>query len=121
MPLIIPTRFYQSRATFDPASGGGGGTQVIFLTSGTSWTVPADWNNANNSIETIGSPQGPRAEYAYQSADGKRRVRLLIVPVDTVERSATFVRPLLYDGFALPFADRSFDVTGPERCSKRDR
>ena len=27
---------------------------VIVLTSGTSWTVPADWNNASNSIECIG-------------------------------------------------------------------
>ena len=26
----------------------------IFLTSGTSWTVPADWNPLNNSVELIG-------------------------------------------------------------------
>lgn len=31
---------------------------VIFLTSGTSWTVPADWNNSNNSIEVIGGGGG---------------------------------------------------------------
>jgi sugar lactone lactonase YvrE len=30
-------------------------TTVIFLTSGTSWTVPNNWNNANNTIEVIGS------------------------------------------------------------------
>lgn len=29
-------------------------TTIIFLTSGTSWTVPSDWNNINNSIEVIG-------------------------------------------------------------------
>ena len=27
----------------------------IFLTSGTSWTVPSDWNSSNNTIEAIGS------------------------------------------------------------------
>ncbi len=32
----------------------GGGVQTIFLTSGTSWTVPADWNSSNNKIEVIG-------------------------------------------------------------------
>lgn len=29
----------------------------IFLTSGTSWTVPSDWNNASNTIECIGGGQ----------------------------------------------------------------
>jgi len=29
-------------------------TSKVFLVSGTSTTVPADWNNSNNSIETIG-------------------------------------------------------------------
>ena len=33
-------------------------TQVIFLTSGTSWTVPSDWNSSNNSIEVIGGGGG---------------------------------------------------------------
>lgn len=27
----------------------------VILTSGTSWTVPADWNSANNTIECIGA------------------------------------------------------------------
>src|ERR1700733_13389414 len=30
-------------------------TTVIFLTSGTSWTVPNNWNNGNNTTEEIGS------------------------------------------------------------------
>lgn len=30
------------------------GTKVILLTSGTSWTVPNDWNNSNNTIECVG-------------------------------------------------------------------
>jgi hypothetical protein len=33
-------------------------TNVIYLTSGTTWTVPADWNPANNSIEVIGGGGG---------------------------------------------------------------
>ena len=33
-------------------------TYVIALTSGTSWTVPSDWNNANNSVECIGGGGG---------------------------------------------------------------
>lgn len=30
-------------------------SKQIILTSGTSWTVPADWNSANNKIECIGA------------------------------------------------------------------
>lgn len=45
-----------------PADGGGdtgGGSdntpKHILLTSGTTWTVPDDWNSANNTVECIGS------------------------------------------------------------------
>lgn len=31
---------------------------TIFLTSGSSWTVPADWNSADNSIECLGAGAG---------------------------------------------------------------
>ena len=31
---------------------------TIYRTSGTTWVVPADWNNANNSIEVIGGGGG---------------------------------------------------------------
>jgi len=31
---------------------------VVYLTSGTSWTVPGDWNNLSNSIEVIGGGAG---------------------------------------------------------------
>jgi hypothetical protein len=37
-------------------------TKVIYLTTGSSWTVPSDWNNANNSIEVIGGG-GAGAQY----------------------------------------------------------
>jgi hypothetical protein len=30
----------------------------VFIISGTSWTVPADWNSASNSVETIGAGAG---------------------------------------------------------------
>jgi hypothetical protein len=36
--------------TYMPAQPSGS----IYLTSGSSWTVPGDWNNANNKIEVIG-------------------------------------------------------------------
>lgn len=32
--------------------------KVIVLTSGTSWTVPGDWNNYDNKIEAIGGGGG---------------------------------------------------------------
>lgn len=32
--------------------------QTVFLTTGTTWTVPADWNNLSNYIETVGGGSG---------------------------------------------------------------
>lgn len=34
------------------------GTCTVILTSGTSWTVPTDWNSTNNTIEVIGGGGG---------------------------------------------------------------
>ena len=39
-------------------SSGASGSKIIYLTSGTSWTVPSDWNSANDSIEVIGGGGG---------------------------------------------------------------
>jgi hypothetical protein len=50
--------------------GGGGGGTVIFLTSGTSWTVPADWNNSNNTIEVIGGGGGGEVSVANVGTGG---------------------------------------------------
>ena len=52
-----------SAASATTGSGGngagcGGTTKVIYLTSGTTWTVPSDWNSSNNSIELIGGGAG---------------------------------------------------------------
>lgn len=33
-------------------------TQTIFLTSGTTWTVPADWDDSNNTVHVIGGGGG---------------------------------------------------------------
>ena len=36
----------------------GGSTSTTFLTSGSSWAVPSDWNSSNNTIEVIGGGGG---------------------------------------------------------------
>jgi hypothetical protein len=55
------------------AGGGGGGSPVsyvLLLTSGPTWTVPSDWNNANNSIEAIGGGGGGGAGSTTTDAAG---------------------------------------------------
>ena len=39
-------------------------TTVIVLTTGTSWTVPSDWNNSNNTIECYGAGSYGGGAYA---------------------------------------------------------
>ncbi len=41
----------------------GGGQCRAFLTSGTSWSVPSDWNSSSNSIEVIGGGGGGAGPY----------------------------------------------------------
>ena len=43
---------------------------VIFLTSGTSWTVPSDWNNAGNTVEVIGAGGAHKSSSATAGAGG---------------------------------------------------
>src|ERR1700704_4277900 len=43
---------------------------TIYLTTGATWVVPADWNNANNSIEVIGGGGGGKTPGAAQSGSG---------------------------------------------------
>jgi sugar lactone lactonase YvrE len=45
-------------------------TTVIFLTSGTSWTVPSNWNNANNTVEVIGAGGAHKSSSATAGAGG---------------------------------------------------
>jgi hypothetical protein len=42
----------------------------IFIVSGTSWAVPADWNSADNSIETIGGGGGGGTSSGGNDAGG---------------------------------------------------
>lgn len=43
---------------------------IIFLTSGSSWTVPNDWNNSNNTIEVIGGGGGGGGGNGFAGAGG---------------------------------------------------
>lgn len=72
--VLLSKRYFQYKAFFNSAgkstaelvSVGIGGAKnpsgsaptTIVLTSGTTWSVPADWNSANNSIECIGGGGG---------------------------------------------------------------
>lgn len=49
----------------------------VFLTTGIAWTVPTDWNNANNSVECIGG-------------DGAKS-KVPLPPEDTLEWARTKV------------------------------
>lgn len=42
----------------------------IFITSGTTWTVPADWSSANNTIEVIGGGGGGGSGFSDSSGSG---------------------------------------------------
>jgi hypothetical protein len=42
----------------------------IFLTSGTTWTVPTDWSNSNNTIEAIGGGGGGGGGFSDGSGSG---------------------------------------------------
>ncbi len=46
----------------------GGVVRTVYLTSGTSWTVPSDWSNAHSSIEVIGGGGG--GAYGLYRASG---------------------------------------------------
>lgn len=45
-------------------------SRVIFLTSGATWTVPTDWNDANNEIEAIGGGGGGEGSGYYDGGGG---------------------------------------------------
>jgi hypothetical protein len=49
---VVPAGF---TAGFPPVAGP---STTVFLTTGTTWTVPADWNNAANTIECVGGGGG---------------------------------------------------------------
>jgi hypothetical protein len=68
----------------------------IFLTSGTTWTVPADWVNSNNTIEVIGGGGGGGGAFQQSTGNGgegggggggggySKAVNVTLVPNSTV-------------------------------------
>jgi len=67
---LTPTGTFPSGAisfsSFYNTSNTSGAVCVIFLTSGSSWTVPSDWNDADNSVVCIGGGSGGK----YQQSGG---------------------------------------------------
>src|SRR6267142_1621166 len=64
---------------------------VIFLTSGTTWAVPANWNSANNKIECIGGGGGGQNGFASTQSGGggggaaySKAVNVTLTPSSTV-------------------------------------
>ena len=51
-------------------------TRVIFLTSGTTWTVPQDWSPSNNTIEAIGGGGGGGASSTVGGGGGGAYTKL---------------------------------------------
>jgi uncharacterized repeat protein (TIGR01451 family) len=46
-------------------------TKIVCITGGTTWTVPADWNNSVNTIEAIGGgSDGGSVDYPYDGGGG---------------------------------------------------
>ena len=63
---------------------------VIFLTSGTTWNVPAHWNSLNNTIEVIGGGAGAQGSPSSQAGGGggggaySKAVNVSLTPSSTV-------------------------------------
>ena len=60
---LAPMRAYAYTCGSGASDEIGGNTRVCrhIVTSGTSWTIPSDWNNASNTIEVIGGGGGGMA------------------------------------------------------------
>ncbi len=84
---------------------------MIFLTSGTSWTVPSDWNNAANTIEVIGGGGGSNAGVMNNPVnilvDGAAATQFLSTnPVMGASRELWFLHgDFLYEVTASPSLD----------------
>lgn len=55
--LYWDSKYSGSSSAFTGGSASGS-TQTIFLTAGSAWTVPADWDDSNNTIHVIGGGGG---------------------------------------------------------------
>jgi hypothetical protein len=61
---------------------------VYFLTAGTTWTVPSNWNNSNNSIEVIGGGAGGRNTANQRGGGGgggwSKKINVSLTPGSSV-------------------------------------
>jgi hypothetical protein len=58
---------------------------VVFLTTGSSWTVPADWNSGNNTIEVIGAGGGGSSGSGGAGGGGYSKVsNIALVPGSSI-------------------------------------
>ncbi len=73
LPIILFAQglFGQAMLPFPLAKPAPTGPTVIFLTASSgNWTVPANWNNSNNSIEAIGAGGGGNGGATSNKAGG---------------------------------------------------
>lgn len=56
--LYWDSKYSGSSSAFPGGEEGTGSTQTIFLTSGSEWIVPSDWDDDDNTIEVIGGGGG---------------------------------------------------------------
>lgn len=89
LSVYVPTQTAEEWVSFysSPPSGvaiASCGPKVIFLTSGTTWTVPADWDSANNTIEAIGGGGGGFSTRGGGGAAYSKTNNLVLTPGSTV-------------------------------------
>jgi hypothetical protein len=58
--------------------------KIVFLTSGTSWTVPDDWNNASNTVEVIGAGGSADAFFAPGGGAYSKKGNVALTPGDSI-------------------------------------
>ena len=70
--IAVPQQYFN--ATTYTGSGAAksvnNGAKIVYLTSGTSWTVPSDWNSTNNTVEVIGGGGGGATSASGGSGGG---------------------------------------------------
>lgn len=74
-------------ATCGFGSAIGGGQCRGYLTSGSSWSVPADWNNANNTIDAIGGGGGMSGADGGGGGAFARKANITLTPGSAVSYS----------------------------------
>lgn len=70
--------------------------KIVFRDSGSSWTVPDDWNNASNTVEVIGAGGPKTASYAPGGGAYSKKSNLSLTSGDSISYQIGIVT----DGFA---------------------